>query len=60
LRLDRAGAIQAALARPRRCPRHHRRRDLATFFLAEPIGLYHFVGGALILVGIHLANRTAA
>ena len=30
---------------------------LATFFLAEPIGLYHFVGGALILVGIHLANR---
>jgi len=33
---------------------------LATFFLAEPIGLYHFVGGALILVGIHLANRPAA
>ncbi|MGZ9031853.1 MAG: DMT family transporter [Burkholderiaceae bacterium] len=30
---------------------------LATFFLAEPIGLYHFVGGALILFGIHLANR---
>jgi drug/metabolite transporter (DMT)-like permease len=33
---------------------------LATFFLAEPIGLYHFVGGALILVGIHLANRPTA
>ena len=33
---------------------------LATFFLAEPIGLYHFVGGALILVGIHLANRPMA
>jgi len=30
---------------------------LATFFLAEPIGLYHFIGGALILSGIHLANR---
>ena len=30
---------------------------LATFFLAEPIGLYHLVGGALILYGIHLANR---
>ena len=30
---------------------------LATFFLAEPIGLFHFVGGALILFGIHLANR---
>jgi drug/metabolite transporter (DMT)-like permease len=33
---------------------------LATFFLAEPIGLYHVVGGALILVGIHLANRPRA
>lgn len=33
---------------------------LATFFLAEPIGLYHFVGGALILFGIHLANRPVA
>jgi len=33
---------------------------LATFFLAEPIGLYHVVGGALILVGIHLANRPTA
>jgi drug/metabolite transporter (DMT)-like permease len=33
---------------------------LATVFLAEPIGLYHFAGGALILVGIHLANRPAA
>jgi drug/metabolite transporter (DMT)-like permease len=30
---------------------------LATLFLAEPIGIYHFVGGALILIGIHLANR---
>lgn len=30
---------------------------LATFFLAEPIGLYHFAGGALILFGIHLASR---
>jgi drug/metabolite transporter (DMT)-like permease len=30
---------------------------LATFFLAEPIGVHHFVGGALILFGIHLANR---
>ena len=30
---------------------------LATFFLAEPIGLYPFIGGALILSGIHLANR---
>jgi drug/metabolite transporter (DMT)-like permease len=33
---------------------------LATFFLAEPIGLYHLVGGALILYGIHLANRPSA
>jgi drug/metabolite transporter (DMT)-like permease len=33
---------------------------LAMFFLAEPIGLYHFAGGALILVGIHLANRPTA
>jgi drug/metabolite transporter (DMT)-like permease len=33
---------------------------LATFFLAEPIGLYHFIGGALILSGIHLANRPSA
>jgi len=33
---------------------------LATFFLAEPIGLYHFVGGAMILFGIHLANRPVA
>jgi drug/metabolite transporter (DMT)-like permease len=33
---------------------------LATLFLAEPIGLYHFAGGALILVGIHLANRPTA
>jgi drug/metabolite transporter (DMT)-like permease len=33
---------------------------LATFFLAEPIGLHHFAGGLLILVGIHLANRPAA
>ena len=33
---------------------------LATFFLAEPIGLYHLAGGALILVGIHLASRPAA
>ena len=33
---------------------------LATYFLAEPIGLYHFIGGALILLGIHLANRPAA
>lgn len=33
---------------------------LATFFLAEPIGLYHFAGGALILFGIHLANRPVA
>jgi drug/metabolite transporter (DMT)-like permease len=33
---------------------------LATVFLAEPIGLYHLAGGALILVGIHLANRPAA
>jgi len=33
---------------------------LATFFLAEPIGLYHFIGGALILLGIHLANRPVA
>lgn len=30
---------------------------LATAFLSEPIGLYHLVGGALILSGIHLANR---
>jgi drug/metabolite transporter (DMT)-like permease len=30
---------------------------LATFFLAEQIGLYHLAGGALILSGIHLANR---
>ena len=33
---------------------------LATFFLVEPIGLYHLVGGALILYGIHLANRPGA
>jgi drug/metabolite transporter (DMT)-like permease len=33
---------------------------LATVFLAEPIGLYHFIGGALILLGIHLANRPSA
>ncbi|HET9024764.1 MAG TPA: DMT family transporter [Burkholderiaceae bacterium] len=33
---------------------------LATFFLAEPIGTYHLVGGALILYGIHLANRPVA
>lgn len=33
---------------------------LATFFLAEPLGLYHLVGGALILVGIHLGNRPVA
>jgi drug/metabolite transporter (DMT)-like permease len=33
---------------------------LATLFLAEPIGLFHLVGGALIVVGIHLANRPAA
>lgn len=30
---------------------------LSTLFLAEPIGLHHFAGGALILFGIHLANR---
>ena len=30
---------------------------LSTIFLAEPIGLYHVAGGALILSGIHLANR---
>ncbi|MGZ8274725.1 MAG: DMT family transporter [Burkholderiaceae bacterium] len=30
---------------------------MATFFLAEPIGLHHLGGGALILSGIHLANR---
>jgi drug/metabolite transporter (DMT)-like permease len=30
---------------------------LSTVFLAEPIGLYHLAGGALILSGIHLANR---
>ncbi len=33
---------------------------LATFFLAEPIGPYHLVGGALILFGIHLASRPSA
>jgi drug/metabolite transporter (DMT)-like permease len=33
---------------------------LATLFLSEPIGLYHFVGGGLILSGIHLASRPAA
>lgn len=33
---------------------------LATFFLGEPIGLHHFVGGALILLGIHLASRPSA
>jgi drug/metabolite transporter (DMT)-like permease len=30
---------------------------LSYVFLSEPIGTYHLVGGALILVGIHLANR---
>ena len=33
---------------------------LTTVLLGEPIGLYHFVGGALILSGIHLANRPSA
>jgi drug/metabolite transporter (DMT)-like permease len=33
---------------------------LGTFFLAEPIGLFHLIGGGLILLGIHLANRPAA
>ncbi len=32
---------------------------LATIFLAEPVGLHHLIGGALILAGIHLANRPA-
>jgi drug/metabolite transporter (DMT)-like permease len=31
---------------------------LSYVFLSEPIGAYHLVGGALILVGIHLANRS--
>jgi drug/metabolite transporter (DMT)-like permease len=30
---------------------------LSYVFLSEPIGAHHLVGGALILVGIHLANR---
>lgn len=30
---------------------------LASLFLGEPVGLYHVAGGALILAGIHLANR---
>ena len=33
---------------------------LASFFLAEPIGGHHYAGGALILAGIHLANRRAS
>lgn len=33
---------------------------LASLFLDEPIGLYHVVGGALIVAGIHFANRRAA
>ena len=33
---------------------------LATVVLDEPIGLHHLVGGALILSGIHLANRPPA
>jgi drug/metabolite transporter (DMT)-like permease len=33
---------------------------LATLFLDERIGPHHFIGGALILIGIHLANRPAA
>lgn len=32
---------------------------LAAVFLDEPIGLYHIAGGALILAGIHFANRAA-
>ena len=32
---------------------------LATAVLDEPIGLHHVAGGALILTGIHLANRPA-
>ena len=32
---------------------------LAWAVLADPIGIYHFVGGALILAGIHLANELA-
>jgi drug/metabolite transporter (DMT)-like permease len=31
---------------------------LAAIFLSEPVGLYHVVGGALILAGIQLANRS--
>ncbi len=30
---------------------------LSFFVLGEPIGMHHLVGGALILAGIHLANR---
>lgn len=33
---------------------------LATLFLSEPIGLYHLIGGGLILFGIHLASRPTA
>jgi drug/metabolite transporter (DMT)-like permease len=33
---------------------------LSWIFLGEPIGTHHLVGGALILAGIHLANRSAA
>jgi drug/metabolite transporter (DMT)-like permease len=31
---------------------------LAAIFLGEQIGAYHLAGGALILAGIHLANRS--
>jgi drug/metabolite transporter (DMT)-like permease len=30
---------------------------LSYFILGEPIGIYHVVGGALIVAGIHLASR---
>jgi drug/metabolite transporter (DMT)-like permease len=33
---------------------------LSYFLLGEPIGWFHFAGGLLIVLGIHLANRPAA
>jgi len=35
--------------------------DLLSYvILGKPIGLYHLLGGVLIIVGIHLASRPEA
>ena len=30
---------------------------LSYFILGEPVGIYHVIGGVLIVAGIHLASR---